>query len=357
MESSSFSKDVSLPVVQSLYGAAEECRKLKPWDLLDDSQMFGVRSKHIPETLYCCVMGAAKFAYGLVMYRGSDGLNMFLDLQLGLVDESDVDAVKMHHALTLEFAPKQKVSEADLRLAQQLNFQFSGKNSWPVFQSFLPEHAPWALEENEALAITEALEALRLHVEAVQDKSIDIEEVRESEILVYQKKGATWLSKWEAVEKLSREPLGGVSIVPEPLDESLLKKLQEKKLKKNSVWEAAFFFMPTAVVTSGRPFYPKVCALVEDGTAHCIGVEVLEPSQDPVGITTNLILRQIEKLDYLPKAIRVEVPELGAVLQPMLKALKIKLEVKPLEFMHQFAVEMRDKMSADEDDGSPRVLS
>ena len=49
--------EVSLLVWKNLYAAVSQFGKLKPWEIMDDSELFGIQDPVTGEMGYACVMG------------------------------------------------------------------------------------------------------------------------------------------------------------------------------------------------------------------------------------------------------------------------------------------------------------
>ena len=61
-------KNVSPQQWRELYNAAIELKKLKPWEWMWDSEIFGVQNPETGEVGYCCVMGRGGEHYAMAVY-------------------------------------------------------------------------------------------------------------------------------------------------------------------------------------------------------------------------------------------------------------------------------------------------
>jgi hypothetical protein len=300
---------------------------------MDDCDVFGVRSKHSKETLYGCVMGSAGQTFGLAIYRGAEGLGMYLALENGAVSPEDNTIHMRQNSLLAELTNKRYLEDFDLEIVKKLGLRPKGKNSWPLFRSMIPDHAPWPISESEALAILDVFEALVLYSKKVEeDPSFDFSH-GENKIAVFKKTGSVWKPLFKSITTLIKEPLESLIQSPAPLNEVLLQKLRSQDLRVGSVWEAAVFYLPSLIFDADRPYYPKACALVEEKTGYCIGVEIIRPEIDPPSKLRNLALERMAHFGYKPSAFRIQSPELLVGLETLKDALKIDIEMDQLESM------------------------
>ncbi len=324
---------VSLEIWQKLYSAAEEFRINAPWKWMDDCDIFGVKSKHSKETLYGCVMGSAGQTFGLAIYRGAEGLEMYLALENGDVSPEDETIHMRQNSLLAELTNKQYLEGFDLEVMTKLGLRPKGKNTWPLFRSMIPDHAPWPISEVEALAILDVFQALKTYSRKVEDDpSYDFSH-GENKIAVFKKTSGAWKPTWKTIPSLMKEPFESLIRKSLPLNELLLQKLRSQDLRVGSVWEAAIFYLPSLIFDADRPYYPKACALVEEKTGYCIGVEIVRPEVDPLSKLRNLALERMAHFGYKPSAFRIESPDLLISLETLRDALSIDITLDQLESM------------------------
>jgi len=340
---------VSLNIWQKLYFTAEQFRKRAPWKWMDDCDVFGVRSKHSKETLYGCVMGSAGQTFGLAIYRGAEGLGMYLALENGDVSPEDETIHMRQNTLLFELTSKQYLEDFELEVVNKLGLRPKGKNGWPLFRSMLPDYAPWPISESEALAILDVFEALESYSKKIEeDPAFDFSH-GENKIAVFKKTGSAWNPSFRTITTLMKEPFESLIQKSLPLNELLLQKLRSQNLRSGSVWEAAIFYLPSLVFDATRPYYPKACALVEEKTGYCLGVEMVRPEIDPLSKLRNLALERMAHFGYKPSAFRIQSPELFVGLETLKEALEIDIEVDQLESMPELVEALYKKSLKNEE--------
>lgn len=62
--------------MRRLLGAASEFQRLRPWKTMWDSVFVGCRDERSRELRICSVLGAAGEVFGMVSYRGAEGLGL-----------------------------------------------------------------------------------------------------------------------------------------------------------------------------------------------------------------------------------------------------------------------------------------
>jgi hypothetical protein len=324
---------VSLEIWQKLYAAAEEFRKNAPWKWMGDCDVFGVKSKHSKETLYGCVMGSAKQTFGLAIYRGAEGLGMYLAIENGDVSPEDETIRMRQNSLLAELTSKQYLEDFDLEVVNKLGLRPKGKNAWPLFRSMIPDHSPWPISEAEALAIIDVYEALKIFSEKVEEDTSYAFSHGENKIAIFQKTGIVWKPAWKTIPTLMKEPIEASIQKSQPLNEMLLQNLRSQNLRVGSVWEAEIFYLPSLIFDADRPFYSKACALVEEKTGYCIGIEIVRPEVDPISELQNLALERMAHFGYKPSAFRIESPDLLIGFATLSDALSIDIMLDQLESM------------------------
>ena len=113
-------KPPSIQEWKDLYEAAIEFKKIKPWNWMWDTDIFGVQNPITGETGYCCVMGGAGEHFALAVYLGSEGLNGYLKLQSKKNYPSLEDMLNFQKLLMASFEDREYLQKEDFQLIKDL---------------------------------------------------------------------------------------------------------------------------------------------------------------------------------------------------------------------------------------------
>lgn len=312
---------------QALYEAAGEFFRLRPWEWMVDSELFGVLNPETGEIGYCCVMGNLGELLALGVYLGSDGLETYLMMQSGELEEGDEDMLFLQRCLMASFEDRSDLDKADLQAIKGLGLKFRGRQSWPVFRSYRPGYLPWQVTAEEArflaLALQQAVDVagrLRANPDLLDAPEDDLHLVRVPE----QHDGqAVWRERWLTPAPLKEdEPIA----VPPP-DPLRLAQIKQSSAFYPGTWEVDFFHAPFPITGDGdRPYFPLLFICVDRDSHFILGFDLTKP-EDYLPVFQNKFLSFIEEGKRLPKHINVAEEELFDMLLPTATHLGIRLRL------------------------------
>lgn len=323
---------VTVDAWKELYQAAVNFQSLQPWDLLEDSEIFGVKDPLTGEIGYCCVLGAAGQVFALCMYRGSEGLAFHQRMQAGEFDPEVDDAWAMQNALMVEFTDRKDLEKEDLAVIKSVGFKPQKTNhspSYPCFRNHTPGFAPWFISEAEAKWLTFALLCATDLVETVKEDDDLLEREKPGHVLTYfvrdtGGKKLSWTRKWQMPEPYS-EPVP----VEVPLNELSLRKIKSLRLKQDSAWEAdAFFLAGGVVLDKDRPYFSRLAMVAHKQSGFIFNMEMLPSEQPPYITLRDVFLGALEKHAALPVELHVRDEMIWEALKPLTDALGIRLRLK-----------------------------
>lgn len=313
---------VPLPVWRDLYSAAQQFQNLRPWEVLDDLDLVGVRDTSGGETGYAAVMGSGGTLFGLCVYRGAEGFNVYRKLVSGESDPYEDDAFAIQNCLKLELGARNDLQAEDLAVIRRLGLGFKGKHGWPEFRSLMPGYLPWFLREPEARFMTLALNAVCRHCEQVRQRSIT-ESFRESDCLVYSAKGGTQTEfdvRWEAVPV--PEP---VSFPPPVLNLARINAIRARNPKRDSPWEADVFYLPSTISEGERPYFTRMAAVCQQASGFSFAFDIIRPELPATQALADTICASVERHGFLPDTIFVKSAAEANALAPLGKALGVSI--------------------------------
>ena len=122
---------------KALYETADVFKQSACWQWLDDGAIFGVEDPEDGLRYYCSVMGGGGMEYGLMAFRGIDGLEYLCRLlaQEDDIETSDLaeDAMFLQNSLTCSFENREDLAREDLAVIKELGLKFRDRQQWPMF--------------------------------------------------------------------------------------------------------------------------------------------------------------------------------------------------------------------------------
>jgi hypothetical protein len=328
-------KSPSIQEWKELYDAAIEFKKIKCWNWMLDSDIFGVQNPISGGIGYCCVMGRAGEHFALAVYLGTEGLEGYLKIQSGEIPPSFPDVLHLQKCLMASFEDRRFLQKEDLQTIKTLGLKFRGRNSWPLFRSYLPGYHPWYLTSGETEYLTMALhQAIDVSLRFKNDPEI-LTPPMENQYLVRvskkEKDGLRWRDEW-----LEPYLLEKVEIIAESIDSDRLERIKRTIHRRQGVWEIDFFYCPQGIKEKGeRPYYPYVILWVEHNSGLILHHHLAKPTEWSSEFPEQF-LELVENIKSLPQEILVKREEISKLLEPITYGLGIKLRnVKRLRALEE----------------------
>lgn len=297
-------KDTMLDEWRKLYDAAQAIKKLKPWEWMEEIDMFGVQNPDDGTIGFVSIMGMLGEYYAVGVYLGERALDGFWAMQDAGPD-APPEALLELPQLQASFTSREDIEKEDYEIIKKLGLKFRGKNAWPQFRSIHPAHLPWFLEDSEVRFLRQILEqTIDVVTRFKHDESV-LEPPDDASYLIRvphkQETGLRWEDQMQQVS------------VPEDLEVDLameanvldaLKALPQSQL----IIECDLFMLPTPVMEGGRPFFPYVLLAVETESQMMVAADMLSPNpslEAMWGLTVNSLMKQVVKAGFRPQEIKV----------------------------------------------------
>jgi hypothetical protein len=308
---------------QDLYRAAGEFKNLRPWEWMFDDQVFGVQNPANGEIGYCCIMGAAGEVFALGVYLGSDGLEIYSRIQSGQIDPGEVFYTQ--RCLVASFEDRDELNKPDLDRIKSLGLKFRGRNSWPLFRSFLPGYQPWYLTDDEAEYLTLALQQATQVARRVRDDEDLLKSKLKNHYFVRvperQGDALSWQDAW-----LPPAPLPKKEFSVPPPDSKRLAALKKNITKKQGLWEIDVFYSPLAIKEQGRPYYPLMLFCVDQKYELLLLVD-LAPQSEYKQKFQDKFLELMERVKFFPEGLFVEKPDVFRLFERLAADLNIQIRL------------------------------
>lgn len=309
---------VPLTVWKDLHIAAQSFAELRPWKILDDLDLIGVRDPLTNDVGYGIVMGSGGTLFGLCLYRGVEGFNIYRGLMDGSASRDPEDDFVLQNSLMLEYGPRSDLGAADHAVIKELGLTFKGKAAWPLFRSLLPGYAPWHLTEAEARFLTLGLAVACHHCERVINGNVD-DSIRDHQCLVYVPLGD---SRTEFQAQWEPWPTQPVPALKQPvLNLATINAIRQRKPQPDTPWEADVFYLPAQIDDRERPYFFRTAAICQQLSGFAFGVDAAYPEDSAAQLLADAVCSAIAKSGFMPDVLYVRNAELAAALAPLGNAL------------------------------------
>jgi hypothetical protein len=334
-------------LMTNFFKKADEFYQMTPWDLFGDSEYFGVQVPGTKELHFVSIMGGGGQCFGIGTYRGIKGL-MFLQNILSGEAVDDPFQIRLNQdGLLLEFTSKKYLDEEDIELINQARFKPSSSKAWPLVRDLKPGYVPWFPSAEDLKALLNIMSATETLLELTDENPDCLFEGGEKKVPVFvfnQKIGGWKLDFW------GQKKIQSASIAIEkpfsiaPVDELLLQRSKSLPQDSKLNLELHDFFAREPVLEEDRPFYPRICAVLEKETGACLGMELISPEKDVSVIFRDLILKKTMELGRIPSSITVTKPEQFLATVTLEKALNIAVKFGDPEAGAELENDFREKM-------------
>lgn len=346
-----------------LYDLADRIKALKPWEFIEEDDLFGVRDPDTGVDGFVSVMGQEGEHLAIAVYIGAEALYQFWAMR---DDDLDIgpEMLLAIRQLQLSFEDRGTLEVAERKIIKEIGRKYRGKQAWPIFRSFLPGYLPWLIEADEANTLIHALEqTLDVVARAAKDSTLllppqDEEEtflIRVSEV---QDGVITWADR--LVEVLPPDP----TAISVPIQLDTLEQAGKLPRRKKSTIELEILTLPQPIISdTGRPYLPTALLMVDGKSGMFLANELLPPMQGLIETLTQIpqiVVNYLLSWEFIPGTVLVRHPMSEEVLSPLQAALGWKVKVQEELKMMDSAVEfllsamgldgLMDAFEEDEDD-------
>ncbi|WP_248928510.1 DUF7309 domain-containing protein [Paenibacillus hamazuiensis] len=321
-EAAAFRSEASMDEWRELFAEAVAFKKLRPWQWLTDSDIFGVQDPKTGEIGYCCVLGRGGEVFGLNVYLGAEALQLLDRLREG--DVAPYESMHMFLCLSVNFENRADLDKNDLALIKELGLKFRGANEWPAFRHYAPGLYPWHLSGDEVRFMTVALRQATETAQRLLPEAGRLTLRKKNAVLVRVPPSSAadaWEDRWLVPEPGVRRPDKTVY-----RDELRVRRLADQAGRKLGAWEAELLYAPFPVDGDPRPFYPLMCLIADQESGFIVCFHMFENGESDGQEALEEFLRAIEKTGGKPQKLFVRTSECADLFEHTAKQLKIKLE-------------------------------
>ncbi|MBI3795311.1 MAG: DUF2384 domain-containing protein [Nitrospinae bacterium] len=316
-------------VWRKLYVEADKFRKLAPWKYMSDDAPFAVKDPESDQTYYCCVIGSLGQVFGLAAFRGAEGWDVYRRTRAEESEGSPSEWITFQNALFVDFTDPSYLEPEDVANVARFGLFFKGKNSTPMFRSFLPGYAQWFLTTAEAVALTKILHCAALFTVEYKKKSEAFCGSDDNVFTYLLSEGADEKqaveTKWLAPDQAKEADVPDVS-----LNQFKLRQLQKIKPNAGFAWESDFFYKPdTLLLDFDRPYLLRLALVVDGESGFLFHAEAMPHDSNPHIFLAECVIKAIEGHGIVPGEIQVKNKASFEALKPLAKQMGITVTLKP----------------------------
>ncbi|MEA3478178.1 MAG: hypothetical protein U9R60_08370 [Bacteroidota bacterium] len=312
---------------KKLYDLMKRIHELKPWEWMDEIDVFGVEDPETGVIGYVSIMGQLGEHYSIAVYLGQEGLGGLWSLHENALDFKPEMLLEIPQ-LQASFEDEDMLDPEDKMIIKKIGLSFKDEQAWPMFRSFRPGFFPWHLEAWEQKFLVHVLEQtiqMVLRVK-VNPGLLEPEDENEDEYLVRKLING---SEWEDVT--TDQPLLESMSIPLSISARQINLFKYLPLSRN-IWEIGFSWTPAPVKdNSARPYYPYLLFVLHKKSEMILGHELLTPLpslKEMRGTIPDKFLELAVRIGKRPEEIHVNSELLYQVLYPLNEATGLRIKFK-----------------------------
>lgn len=318
------SRSISKQDWLELYHAAERFRDALPWNSFDESDQFAVQDPVSKEWGFCSILGGIGEHFALHVYLGAEGLYKLHQMVENNAKLKPMEGLRLQKCLAVSFEDREFMKPEELKQIKSLGLKYRGARQWPSFRNFEPGYYPWFFEDEwQVRMMRNALEQALVVVQQYQNEPDVLYHANQFLARVPVKKGKqiTWTEKW--IDMPPYDPWQDFK-KKYPLNEVKLETVARLKKPTNSAWQVGLFDFPEPLQDGrDRPYLPYVFIVVDNESEIILGINIIKPSQYPA-VLGDMFIDFLSNAPVLPGTVGFNIPEMGMLLQPILKRLNIE---------------------------------
>jgi hypothetical protein len=317
----------SFSTMEELHGLATKLYALRPWHVLDESELVLTRDSATGETCYCSAMGALGEVLAMHAYIGTESYRLFRKIAAGEVTGVD-DFFGTLHSVYVEFVPRAELDEQDRKVLTALGHPLRTAQASPMFRAIRPGFHPWYVTEDEGRLLAECMRAVILICSAVSAQA-DVKYWNQADtypmVSRVDGEGSEPRCHIELVEAtLPSEP----PLSPPRLGEERLRQLCDRDHAVRGVMELDYFLSGAMI---GKKNERKACVCVALAVDADSGIvfppELSTPGASAADTLVIAIMKAIETSRALPREVRVQSRKFKDCLNPISEACGFPIKV------------------------------
>ena len=268
---------------ERIFSAANKIWKMKPWNFMSETDIFGIKIPGTKRVYFISVMGSGGEVTAVTAYSGTRALGMFWDLHQTAEDNLTSNFLTGGRVLTipqlmLDFAEEKTLTTKEITRMKKLGARPVENKRWPSLKQFIPGFYPYEPDGNglddAAIIFEQCLEIFRYTSE--DEDYIHPDEDNDDLYLIRETKAGS-AGEWKN---------GFKEVIIEPVEyKSMFSITDLDQLAgypvKPSILQIDLVMLPTPVKEGkNKPYFPFILLAVDKKTGLVVAFETLPPLPD-----------------------------------------------------------------------------
>jgi len=315
---------------KDFYKTAMAFRDMKPWEWMDDSDIFGVKDPASGEIGYCCVMGAAKEVFALGIYLGDEGFHSYLNILFNAdgFEDDMISAGLEQKIIKIEFVNSNEITKDEKKIYKELDLKFRGKNQWISPRLFLPSYMPRILTDEQALFSTHVLwQAMEVAEQFREDEQVLYENDEQIMVRIPEKRDGAlnWANRWlDEPEEVEDAP-------KQTVDPEVAADLKTKLPVKEAALCFSLGYFPGGILSGegeSHPFFARLALWISYGSGMILGFNTFSPKSYDNEFH-DFVFQTFHNIGFIPSQILINSHYAAENMTPVTQALDIDLIMAP----------------------------
>jgi hypothetical protein len=317
----------SFSTLEKLYLLSARLYELRPWYLVEETQLILTRDSVTGETCYCSIMGSLGEVLAVHAYIGIEAYRLFRRVSAGEVSGAG-EFFEVQHSVSLEFVPASELDAQDRKLLTALRHNIRAAGASPVFRATRPGFFPWYVTEEEARLLDECLRAVIVICSAVSaqpglkywERSYTYPLVSRSD----EQEGEPRYSVEFAEATLPYQP----PLAPVQLETEQLRRLRNRDYPVRGTLELDHFSSGAKIGEKNeRKACVRVAVAVDAASGFLFPPELAPPELSVADALGMAIIRAAESSHSLPREVRVSNQRFKNCLEPLAEVCGFSVKV------------------------------
>lgn len=318
-----------------LFDAADELRRLRPWETFCEVDVCEIYPRAESEPYYCSVTGMFEDMYSLSVYKGHSGL-VSLSAFINSADLPDYVAQSRRNCLACAWGSKNDDDRQDLALTKAAGRKYRESKEWPRFRVYETGYEPSHLNEIQMKELTQIINAFCSALREMADDGT-LEKLNEGERIRrrFDEEEERWVNEvMPPVEKIEAVTDGCVIT-----DELLVRRVRKKPLNGRYLeFDMPYIPVPLESPHGGRRVYPRLCMLCDAERPAVENQYFIQHAEDPRDVALGVLVNYMEEKGR-PAGVYVRDAELFGIIGDLCAKTGVALSFSPMLKVLDFFVE------------------